>query len=92
MKKKTAKDKTTMTAREVAVLIEDLRSQFKVFGEGLDAVKAKVDSLFDQVGKLTEDVFVIKTDVRIIKADIAEIKETLKSHEKRLAQLETSPK
>jgi len=31
MKDKTGKDKTTMTAREVAVLIEDLRSHFRAY-------------------------------------------------------------
>ena len=43
--KKADKDKTTMTAREVAVLIEDLRGQFRVFGEGLTALREKVDSI-----------------------------------------------
>ena len=88
MKNKADKDKTTMTAQEVAVLVEALRSEFRVFGEGLKAIKERVDSLFNQTGKLTEDVFMIKTDVRIIKTDIAEIKNALKGQDKRISHLE----
>ena len=89
MKDKTGKDKTTMTVREVAVLIEDLRSQFRAFGEKLSAVSNKVDMTYEEVGRQKEDISFIKTDIRIIKTDIAEIKETLKGHEKRIAHLET---
>ena len=38
-------DKFTVT--EVGALIEDLRSQFKVFGEGLKDLREKVDGLKD---------------------------------------------
>ena len=99
MKKDANKDKTTMTAQEVGVLIEDLRSQFRIFGEhlstvkeDLSAVKKKVDAIFEEAGRQKEDVFIIKSDIRIIKNDIAEIKETLKSHDKRIAHLEGSVK
>ena len=91
MKKDNKND--TMTAREVAVLVEEFKSQFRVFGESLDAVKSRLDSVFNQVGKLTEDVSIIKIDIKFIKADIAEIKNTLKGHDKRLTHLEeVSPK
>lgn len=36
-----------MTATEVGVLIEDLRSQFRIFGEKLDALESKYDSKFE---------------------------------------------
>ena len=85
--KKKPKD-TTMTAREVGVLVKDLLNQFRIFSEVLNAVRLKLDSIFDQVGKLTEDVFVIKADIGIMKADIAEIKSLLKGHEKRIVRLE----
>lgn len=89
MKKENPNDKTTMTVREVAVLIEDLRSQFRVFGEDLTAIKNKLNAVSEQVGRQEESIFVIRTDINIIKRDIAEIKETLKGHESRIARLET---
>ena len=97
MKKETKRNETTMTAREVAVLVEDFRSQFRVFGEDLSAVKRKVDALFEEVSKQKEEIFIIKADINIIKGDIkimrvdiAEIKETLKDHTNRIAHLEVA--
>ena len=60
MKKRTAKDKTTMTAREVAVLIEDLRGQFRVFGEGLDVIRSKLDATFEMAGKNFEGLNILE--------------------------------
>ncbi len=57
--------------------LEDLRSQFKVFGEGLDAVRKKGDETFEAVGELKEDVAVLKEDVSILKEDMLEVKEEL---------------
>ena len=62
MMKKKVKDKTTMTAREVAVLGEDFRSQFKVFGEGLDALKAKLEKIDTRFNGL--DTKVDRLDIR----------------------------
>ena len=47
--KKNTKAKTTMTANEVAVLIEDLRSQFKIFGEDLSEVKTKLNTMVEVI-------------------------------------------
>ena len=102
MEKNSKKPKTTFTANEVAVLVEGLRSDFRVFGEDLSSVKKRLDMLFEELGKQKEDIFAIKTDIRIMKADIqklkedvgiikidvAEIKEAAKDHAKRLTHLE----
>ena len=102
MKKENPKDKTTMTTREVAVLIEEFRSQFRTFGENLSVVKDKLDALYEDVSKQKEDIFVIKADVNLLKSDnksikadiavmkrdLAEIKELLKSHDSRVTHLE----
>ena len=82
MKKKNNQDKTTMTAREVAVLIEDLRSLFRIFGEDLSAVKNRVDTIFEEQGKLREEIFIIKVDINVIKGEIKEIKIRLDHLEK----------
>ena len=51
------------TGTKYTVVLEDLRSQFKVFGEGLHAVRKKGDETFEAVGELKEDVAVMKEDV-----------------------------
>ena len=86
----------SFTANEVGVLVENLQSQFRIFGEDLSTIKEKVDIIFEEQGKQKEDIFIIKADVRIIKCDItilksyvAEIKENLKDDSKRITRLET---
>jgi hypothetical protein len=54
MKSPNAKDKTTMAAREAAVLIEDLHGQFKIFGGGLDGLREKVEGINDALGSTME--------------------------------------
>lgn len=77
MKKNNRKEKTTFTAREVAVLIEELRGQFRIFGENLSAVKSKVEAIFEEQGRQKEEIFIIKTDINVIKTEIKEIKARL---------------
>ena len=90
-----------MTTQEVAVLIEDLRSQFRIFGEQLKAVETRLDNKIDKLdGKIEgiatnqartlERVTSLEITARKIQSDISEIKETLKDHSGRLAHLETA--
>ncbi len=44
------------SAQEFTIVLEDLRSQFKVFGEALGALGEKVDSLEQKVDRLEEKV------------------------------------
>ena len=67
--------------REFGVILEKIHSEFKAFGDGLSALRAKVDAIFEMTGKNTEDIAFIKTDLRIIKND-------LKGFEKRISSLE----
>jgi hypothetical protein len=60
MKKENKETKNTMTAREVAVLIEDLRSQFRIFGEGLTALREKVDSIANALANVIERITTIE--------------------------------
>ena len=60
MKKESKETKNTMTAREVAVLIEDLRSQFRIFGEGLTALREKVDSIANALANVIERITTIE--------------------------------
>lgn len=62
------------TDNYVAILLEGLKSDFKVFGEELSAVRQKGDATFEAVGRLQEDVSVLKTDVSILKTDVSVLK------------------
>lgn len=103
MKNKTDKDKTTMTAREVAVLIEDLRSQFRAFGDELKTINRRIEGIETTLAKawekLTEidlrlirvekKVEEIEKDIVVMKEDIRIIKEDFKVFDKRLTAVET---
>jgi chromosome segregation ATPase len=62
---------------QYTVVLEDLRSQFKVFGENLDSVRTKGEATFEAVGVLQEDVASLKEDVAVLKEDMQEVKEEL---------------
>jgi outer membrane murein-binding lipoprotein Lpp len=69
----------------VAVLLEEVRGNFKVVGESLAALKTnvdadcktlntKVDGIASDVSHLKADVAVLKTDVAVLKTDMADVK------------------
>jgi len=84
--KERGKDKYTVT--EVGTLIEHFECQFKVFGEGQNAIREKLDATYEQVGKNTEEIVLLKvavqknteeigslkTDVTSLKTDVTSIK------------------
>ncbi|MEW6610378.1 MAG: hypothetical protein AB1352_01980 [Patescibacteria group bacterium] len=47
------------------VLLEEIRSQFKAFGENLELVKEKGDATFEMVGQLTEDMRIVKDELKL---------------------------
>jgi len=81
--------KSATPAGEVAVLLEDLRSQFRVFGEGLEDVRGRLAALeaevraFNQFASFQKlvadqtrsDVSSLTTMSRKITADIAAIRD-----------------
>jgi len=68
------KNKDEISKDHVAILLEGLKSDFKIFGESLAAVREKGEATFEEVGYLREDVNVLKTDVAELKTDVAELK------------------
>jgi hypothetical protein len=81
--------------REFGVILEGLRSDFRAFGDGLkflDEKLAKLDNRADGIAanqaRTLERVTTLEILARRIQTDVAEIKEAVKSHEKRLFQLE----
>lgn len=49
-----------MEDNQVAVLLEDLRAQFRIFGEGLQLLNDKVDKGFQEV---KEEIDLLKTEL-----------------------------
>jgi len=79
MKKESSKDKTTMTAREVAVLVEDLLSQFRVFGEGLASIREGLSTLKDKVESVREGLSTLKDKVESVRENLAALKDKVES-------------
>ena len=52
---------------QYTVVLEDLRSQFKVFGEGLMVVDGKVDRIAKKVGQLEADMQIVKDELALIR-------------------------
>ncbi len=92
---KLTKPKGEEASRYAAVLLEEVRDQFQVFGEGLGALRDQVDTF----QKRTEERFDrIEFEIVSIKAELRAIKEMLdrkadrdyvEKLEKRLQRLET---
>ena len=68
----------------VAIILEEVRSNFAVFGETLggfgdklELVRQKGDATFEEVGRIKGEIIVIKEDIVVIKEDIVVIKEDI---------------
>ncbi|MCG2694457.1 hypothetical protein L6261_00005 [Candidatus Parcubacteria bacterium] len=76
-KKDNEKEKDHYTA----IILEEMRSDFKMFGEvlsgvndKLEVVRKKGDATFEEVGKIKIEIGVIKEDIVEMKGDIVEMK------------------
>jgi septation ring formation regulator EzrA len=87
MKKKATKP-DTFTAREVTVLLEDIRGQFKLFSEKLTAMDDKLDSTMGMVAKNREDFTMLDLKVTGVKGKITDIEEELIKINGKLAKIE----
>jgi hypothetical protein len=59
-----------MEDRKVKVILEDINSQFRTFGEGLAGANKKLDATMEMVAKNTEDIEVIKIDQKLMRDDL----------------------
>ena len=64
-------EKLKNTKDYTGVLLEEVRSDFKLIAESLDHVRKKGDATFEAVGKLQEDMTEIKA---ALKTDMVEVK------------------
>jgi chromosome segregation ATPase len=90
---------------QLTVVLEDMNSQFKAFGESLDVVKRNLkvvkkrgDEIFEEVGNIKVEITAIKMNATEMKKEITgigteltEIKTRLDSIEKKLNRIENKP-
>jgi CBS-domain-containing membrane protein len=81
------------SAQEFTVVLEDLRSHFKAFGEALDLVRDEMRRGFEQVDRrlapLERDVAGLKTDMAQVKTDVAGLKTDMAQVKTDVAGLKT---
>jgi outer membrane murein-binding lipoprotein Lpp len=63
-KKKINKPKKSLNDNQVIVILEDMQSQFKVFGEGHKALSENTELLRHEVGVLAEDMKLFRQEVK----------------------------
>jgi archaellum component FlaC len=73
-----------MEDKKVRVILEEIRSQFKVFGEGLKGINEKLDSTIEMTAKNSEDIEMVKIDVKEIKDDILDAGYTIERIETKI--------
>lgn len=59
----------------VAVVLEEVRDNFRAFGESLNFVREKGDATFEEVGKMRVDIEEIKDSQILMQADITILKQ-----------------
>lgn len=64
------KNKDFMPKAQVEIMLEGIRSDFKVFGDGLSDVKRNLNIV-------KEDLNIVKDDLNIVKEDVRGLKETV---------------
>src|ERR1700679_1708544 len=81
-------------ARQFSVVVEEIRSQFTVFGEALQGFREQVDRRFDRVDReldgLEGDVALLKADVTTLKTDMALVKTAVLGHNRELKEVRTA--
>jgi len=79
---------STEEARRTNVLLEELKSDFKAFGDGLKAAREKLESTFDQTGRNFEAIGRVENRLKIIEKDVKDIKTQFQTFDHRLAAVE----
>jgi len=77
-----------MDDNKVAILLENLLSKFRTFGEGQDALRNEVHEIKQKVDGLIEDMDVVKPSVKGLIEDMDFVKPTLSKIVNRLDNIE----
>ena len=93
--RKRAREKTSTTprpprvgVREFTVVLEDVRSQFKVFGEGLQGLDEKVTRLDEKVTRIDERVTRLDENVTRIDERVTRLDENVTRIDERVARVD----
>lgn len=71
MKKQAKKDK--FSSSEVGALIDQLRGEFKVFGEGLNDLREKLDAVTGMVAENSEKVTLSRIEIGVLKNELFKV-------------------
>ncbi len=90
MKKRPLTKRKSATADQFIVVLEDMRSDFRAFGEKLEMVDEKMVIMDGRLGNIEEDLEIIKVELVNINSEIFDLKKLLthKADLKRLQDLE----
>jgi len=83
---------------QYTIILEGIRSDFRVFGDGLKTVDTKVDILDTKVNTINEQVGRLTVDMEFVKSELAIIRhnqvtrDEFKLLETRVARLEKRPR
>lgn len=80
---KTSKEKTYKGTKrdQYTIVLENLQSDFRVFGEGLQSVQHDISDLKRKVDIIDSNVYVLKNDVAVLKSDMSDVKKLLHTHD-----------
>ena len=85
------KNKDFMPKAQVEIMLEGIRSDFKVFGEKLEMMDGRLMNVENRLVNVEEKVDLILEDIDGIKSDIVDIKadkNVVEGHAKRIVKLE----
>ena len=60
--------------REFSVILERIHSDFRIFGEDMQSVKADIKMLKETAGRQEESMFMMRADINVMKRDIVIMK------------------
>jgi hypothetical protein len=79
-----------MEDKHVRILLEDIRSQFRAFGEGQQDIQRQLKDIRGMTAKNSENIEIIKLDIAFIKTELKKFirVEEFSALEKRVALVE----
>lgn len=87
---KTTKEKSYKGTKrdQYTIVLEDIRHDFRAFGEGLQALDQKVEKGFSELradmSVVKTDILVLRSDVSVLKSDMSDVKKLLQVHDDQL--------
>ena len=72
-------------ARALAVVVEEQRAQFKVFGEALQGLRDEMNGRFDGVDR---EIAFVKTDLSLVKTAVVETNRDMKELRRTVEELD----